>query len=49
VHDELVIEAPESEVENVMQAVKSEMEHAAHLSVPLTVDAKSGANWGEAH
>lgn len=49
VHDELVIEAPEAEIDAVMQAIIPAMEHAAELSIPLTVDAKSGTDWGEAH
>ncbi|MEQ1752944.1 MAG: DNA polymerase I [Micropepsaceae bacterium] len=53
VHDELVFEVPDREVEKTCEVVRRTMEHAAdpvlHLSVPLTVDAKSGLNWDEAH
>jgi DNA polymerase-1 len=53
VHDELVFEAPESEVEAVMPVITKVMEGAAapavHLSVPLQVDARAAANWDEAH
>ncbi len=53
VHDELVFEAPESEVKKTMEVVRDVMEQAAHpavqLSVPLQVDAKSGDNWDAAH
>jgi DNA polymerase-1 len=53
VHDELVFEAPESEVEKTMKVVRDIMEQAAHpavqLSVPLQVDAKAGDNWDAAH
>lgn len=49
VHDELVIEAPQARVTEIMQAVKREMEHVARLSVPLIVETRAGANWGEAH
>ena len=45
VHDELVLEVPEPELDAVTALVKTEMEHAATLSVPLVVDARSGANW----
>ncbi|MEJ0011518.1 MAG: DNA polymerase I [Bauldia sp.] len=53
VHDELVFEAPESEVKKTMDVVRDIMEQAAHpaiqLSVPLQVDAKAGDNWDAAH
>ena len=45
VHDELIAECPESEVETVQEILKREMEGAAALSVPLTVEAKSGESW----
>ena len=45
VHDELVIEAPESEAATVSAIVRREMESAASLEVPLVVDIKSGPNW----
>jgi DNA polymerase I len=47
VHDELVFELPEDELDTVTTLVKSEMEHAAVLSVPLIVDVGSGRNWLE--
>ncbi len=53
VHDELVFEAPESEAAKTIALVKDVMENAAapavHMTVPLTVEAKSGRNWDEAH
>ncbi|CAN5289504.1 DNA polymerase I [soil metagenome] len=53
VHDELVFEAPESEVAKTLPVVTKVMEAAAEpvlqLSVPLQVDAKSGSNWDAAH
>jgi DNA polymerase-1 len=53
VHDELVFEVPESEVEATMRVARTVMENAAHpavqLSVPLQVDAKAGDNWDAAH
>ena len=48
VHDELIVECPEAEREQVAQILTEEMEHAATLSVPLTVDAHWGKNWLEA-
>jgi DNA polymerase-1 len=45
VHDELVFEAPPSELEALQALVKHEMEHAAELSVPLVVDLGAGENW----
>jgi DNA polymerase-1 len=48
VHDELVFEVPESEVDTVRPLVKHEMEHAAELSVPLVVDIGEGPNWLDA-
>jgi len=45
VHDELVLEAPESEVETVKALVKECMEGAYALSVPLEVEVFAGKNW----
>jgi len=53
VHDELIFETPDSEIEKTEAIVKSVMEKAAapavQLSVPLTVDARAAANWDAAH
>jgi DNA polymerase-1 len=49
VHDELVIEAPESAAEAVRAGVVQIMESAAELSLPLKVDSGFGANWDAAH
>ncbi len=49
VHDELIVECPEDERERVSAILKQEMEQAAVLSVPLTVEVKSGKSWAEAH
>jgi DNA polymerase-1 len=49
VHDELVLEAPENEVEIVAALVKKTMEGVANLSVPITVDVGIGNNWREIH
>ena len=48
VHDELLIEARTDAVDEVAALVKSNMENAATLSVPLTVDVGIGADWKEA-
>jgi len=48
VHDELVIESPESEIEQVCEMVRREMEGAAKLDVPLVVDVGVGVNWLDA-
>lgn len=45
VHDELVFEVPEGEVEKVKGWVREEMESAYRLSVPLKVEVKVGPNW----
>jgi DNA polymerase-1 len=45
VHDELVFEVPDAELDEVRPLVKHEMEHAAELSVPLVVDLGVGDNW----
>jgi DNA polymerase-1 len=53
VHDELIFEAPETEVEATIAVATEIMEGAAEparrLSVPLRVDARAAANWDEAH
>ena len=49
VHDELVFEIPEAEVESSTQKIKSIMEEAAELAVPLIADVGIGDNWDEAH
>ncbi|MEZ4704797.1 MAG: DNA polymerase I [Bdellovibrionota bacterium] len=49
VHDELVFEGPESELEKLSAMVKTKMESAAKLSVPLLVEVGMGDNWAQAH
>ena len=53
VHDELVFEVPDHEVERTIEVVRRIMVDAPHpavqLSVPLQVDAKAALNWDEAH
>ncbi len=48
VHDELLIEAHRSELDEVKTILKEEMENAASLDVPLEVDMHTGDNWYEA-
>jgi DNA polymerase-1 len=48
VHDELVLEAPQSEVDEVKRLTKSIMEGAMPLSVPLLVEVGVGPNWRDA-
>jgi DNA polymerase-1 len=48
VHDELVFEAPEAELDSAREIVKAEMENAFPLRVPLRVDIGEGQNWKEA-
>ena len=48
VHDELLVETYHTEVEEVKQILKEEMEQAASLEVPLVVDMHTGENWYEA-
>ena len=48
VHDELLIEAEKSEVEEVKEILKDKMEHATELLVPLIADMHTGKNWYEA-
>jgi len=45
VHDELIIECPEEEIESVKQLASREMSRAAHLDIPLIVDSGVGENW----
>ena len=49
VHDELIFEVPEAELDATKVLVKKVMESVAHLDVPLIVDTGHGANWDEAH
>lgn len=49
VHDELLLEAPESESEEAASLLRSAMEGAAELKVPLKVELGTGKNWAEAH
>src|SRR5690606_22555712 len=49
VHDELVFEIHENEVETLVPKLVEQMELAAQLDVPLIAEAGVGANWDEAH
>jgi len=49
VHDELLLEVPEGELEAVKELVVREMSGAAELRVPLAVNVAVGMNWNDAH
>ena len=49
VHDELVLEVPDQDLDAVRAAVCSQMVAVADLAVPLAVDAGDGPTWDEAH
>ncbi len=49
VHDELIVECPEGEADQVKALLQEEMEGVAALSVPLIADAKAGRTWAECH
>ena len=48
VHDELIVECPEAERQQVEKLLRQEMEEVAQLAVPLVAEAHSGRNWLEA-
>jgi DNA polymerase-1 len=48
VHDELIVECPEEERQQVERLLTEEMERVMTLSVPLVAEAHSGKNWLEA-
>ena len=48
IHDELLIETKEEEMEEVAALLEQEMKHAAELSVSLEVDLHTGSNWYDA-
>ena len=49
VHDELVLECPQSETEKVVDLIRNSMENVHELSVPLRVDVGVGHHWAEIH
>jgi DNA polymerase-1 len=48
VHDELILNVPNNELEDVKQLLKENMENAIDLKVPLKVDMSTGASWYDA-
>ncbi len=49
IHDELIFEAPDAEVEEVAQLVKESMEGVVHFDVPFVAEVGIGDNWSDAH
>jgi len=49
VHDELVFEVPEASMGEARDVIRTEMENAWSLTVPLVAETGAGRNWGEAH
>ncbi len=49
VHDELVFEVSEAKLEEAREVIRTEMENAWSLTVPLVVETGAGRSWGEAH
>ena len=49
IHDELIFEVPEAEIEETKAVVKEALEHAVKLSVPLRTSIEVGSNWGDIH
>jgi len=47
VHDELVLEVPQTDIDQVVKFTKKTMENIYQLPIPLVVDAEVGANWGQ--
>ena len=49
VHDELIVEAPETEAAKAASILREEMEGCVHYAVPLSTEVHEGKNWLEAH
>jgi len=49
VHDELILECPDGEVEQMKELLTKVMANAVELSVPLRVSGESGSSWGVMH
>jgi len=49
VHDELILECPKDTADKTVELVKTEMEQAVKLSVPLRVSVETGSRWGSFH
>ena len=47
IHDELLFEVPDDQVDKIAKKVKHIMENVMTLNVPLVVDISIGKNWGE--
>jgi DNA polymerase-1 len=47
VHDELILDTPEAELDRATALVREEMEAALPLAVPVRVDVKVGATWAD--
>ena len=47
IHDELIFECPDDEIEKFKKAITDVMENIISLKVPLKVDISIGKNWGE--
>ena len=49
VHDELILDTPKNEIDDVIKLITSSMMGAADLDVPLEIDVGIGDNWDQAH
>jgi DNA polymerase-1 len=47
IHDELLLELPEKELDATAKVVRQVMEEAVNLKIPLVIDLSAGPNWGE--
>jgi DNA polymerase-1 len=47
VHDELVIECPQNELKKTAKIVRTMMENAYNLDIPLKTEARNGHDWGD--
>ena len=49
VHDELILECPKEKAKETAELVRSEMENAVKLKIPLRVSVETGKSWGDFH
>jgi len=49
IHDELLFDVPEHEIDSAKTLVREEMERAGDLAVPLVVDIAHGHSWADVH
>ena len=49
VHDELIFETPKADAQEILNQMKTMMEDAVKLDIPLIAEAAIGKNWNEAH